>query len=253
MLNMNDINTNIFIDEVQIDKNEQKNIALSIYYFAVCTSVYQGFIQNQINGILKKYNINVFHAIEYYRKPTLKYKISKDISDIILNNNIKFVCYNFRKKDLENPNFAAYKEVNFTDWKLPKENYRAVSFYYFVHILNKFLPQIPSLLPKYRIIKHRDEWLEAGNGLLPNEQESLGNIKDILSYSTENAPCLILADHLCYLFAKCRRELPVDLNGKIIFKVRNTQSKFLKICFEYLKLFYEKGLFIYRDISDLMT
>jgi len=197
----------LFVDEVEFPQIGQRE--LSFYFLGIEIDADKiDEIENQLSSTLVAFKEKGFHARDVY-KPEQNQDIMIMLNKIILDNKLKIFCFPFVKEWLKRIEFSTIKDYDFGSWvNFPRDNYRALSLFFFLHTLNYHLTVKENQKTLSRIIFDAD-W-QNRNSILENGGEVFKTIGNVYFTKQNQAIVLALADHIAYLFistnSKIRRK-----------------------------------------------
>lgn len=242
----NQLTHGLFCDELELQKSQES--ALTLYYFGILIkSKFIEGIEKQISDKITKLNPETFHSVKHYKSQS-NWDIFEAFNEIIISNNLKIYCFAFIKDWLKLKEFDIINSLSFPEWKeFPKKNYRAISFYLFLHVLNYYLDKELKGKKYIRIIADKD-WLK-NREVIEHQGIILNHIEKIFSTRQKDIPLIALADHVAYLFNKIKKSTYYK-EHKLFLKKEIENDKFSKMSLDaYLKFCHLK-LFHFLDLQE---
>ncbi|MFZ1976999.1 MAG: hypothetical protein WAV76_03505, partial [Bacteroidota bacterium] len=120
--------------------------------------------------------------------------------------------------------------------------------YLLIHCLNWYLPLHSTLSPCYELVFHQGI-RDSGKGFDYKDSKILPSINKAYFASNNKVPLLALADHLNFLFGKCRRELVGD-DGSIIIPQSGSDNQLANECLKHLAFLSLKGQYHLIDLVE---
>ena len=244
---MNQKDSFLFVDE--IEHNENNNPVIT--YIGVLISKDQlPIIDSELKKLLNQYQIYDFHANEIYRNDQ-NTELMQRLSDLLLDNDINWFSFSFKRKWVKEDLKNSLKEVNFGERSISRKNYKAIGGYYFLVQLNSVLPDNKIEINNIAVFfDSSDGWFKKDTGIY--FKNKIKHIKDVISSKRNEILELILPDHLGYIFGKCLRELPRN-NDNIDMSISKQNSEFTNKSLKLLLNFEEKGLFHFLDSKEWLN
>ena len=245
-MNPSNITHGLFCDELEVEKKE--NHSLTLYYFGILIqSEIIEEIENQVIKIISKLKPEIFHSIKHYKSPD-NWDIFEKFNEIILSNKLKIFCFAFVKDWLKLEEFKIINSLSFPEWKnFPIKNYKAKSFYLFLHVLNYYLSKEQNNNSYIRIFIDKD-WLKINEGI-EHQGIILNKIEKIFSTRQKAIPILALSDHVGYLFNKIKKST-YSKEQKIYLNKELESDEFSKLSLDAYIKFCKLNLFSFLDLKE---
>ena len=246
----------VFFDEVEDIPATVDKAGQWIFYIGVgIPAAIVGQVNTKVLALLDKLPNKTFHAKDIYKEKSSNLEFMREMSQVIFSYNLPCFCFPFAKSMLEDPNFKVLKEIKFNlqefesdPWRPKITNYKFVGYYLLIHCLNWYLPLHSTLSPYYELVFHQGI-RDSGNGFNYDDSSILSSISKTCFANLNKVPLLALADHLNYLFGKCRREL-VDDHGSIIVAPSCADNYLANECLKHLAFLSLKGQYHLIDLIE---
>ena len=236
----------LFCDELEVQK--KGNHSLTLYYFGILikTEIIED-IEQQIINTISKLKPKPFHSVKHYKSQS-NWDIFEKFNEIIITNNLKILCFAFVKDWFELDEFKVVNSLSFPEWKkFPFKNYRAKSFYLFLHVLNHHLNKKSNSNSYVRIFIDKG-WLKI-NESIEHQEIILNNIEKVFSTRQKTIPLLALSDHVGYLFNKIKKSTYTN-EQKLYLNKEIENDRFSKLSLDVYLKFSQLNLFNFLDLKE---
>jgi hypothetical protein len=145
-------NSVIFTDEIEIKENTQNQQGLTVHfngiYFDLCQAA---ALKMELEPIVKSLGKKGFHARNVFKINNMdNYPLMRTLTDLIIKHNLLWINFGFPKSWMMDKRLKPFFDLNFK-YEFPKNNYKAVGFYFYFHSIHYYQEKLGVFKPKIRI------------------------------------------------------------------------------------------------------
>jgi hypothetical protein len=245
---MKTVGSYVFVDEVKDNAETAAQAGHWHYLMGIGVSCEnKTSVELEVIEATKSLGTKGFHARKQYKAKSPNVELMRSLTAIILRNQLPWFCFPFGKEWLNHPRLAELKKYKPIGWQLNPLNHEQVAFLFMIHLVNWHLPNDTKLAPSCRMY-FDDGLMDQNTGLDFRESTILQNIECIEFTTQKRQPLIILADHIGFLFGRCRREIQYDGN-RVVINANRSHSVLLNECSNQMIQMLQRKLFIYMDLG----
>jgi len=245
-------NSVIFTDEIEVEENLQKQQGLTVHFNGLYFDLYQATVlKMDFEPIVESFGEKGFHAKYFFKKKSdANYLLMRTLTDLIIKHNLLWLNFSFSRRSLCDKRLKPFFDMEFSNMKFQKGNYKAVGFYFYLHAINYYQEKFDVFRPKIRIYTDKDQYLKINQAFF-HEGAVLKNIELIIASRGSSEPFLYLSDLVGFIFRRVKTYLGQDFRKMDHVQVATTDI-LTKECLTNLLKINRAGLFKYLDLWEIM-